>query len=267
MMSKPAAPGLRRRLIRAGAAAPIALALLAGCAKPKDPVDPTVTGSISQPVTPDDFDKAAAYWGEKHRADVKAKEPALNFASALLRLSRNAQALAVLQATAVYHPQDRDVLSALGRAYAATGDFERALAAIRQAQTPDNPDWRLISAEAAILDQTGRNAEARKLYARALELSPNEASVLSNYGMSYVLTSELKEAERLLRLAIKAPGADSRVRQNLALVVGLQGRFDEAERIAGEDISPAQARANIAYLRQMLSQRNSWEMLRDGANG
>lgn len=267
MTPQPAATGFRTRLIRAGAAAPIALALLAGCAKPKDPVDPTITGSISQPVTAEDFDKAAAYWGEKHRADVKAKEPALNFAGALLRLNRNAQALVVLQATAVYHPNDRDVLSALGRAYAATGDFERALGAIRQAQAPDNPDWRLISAEAAILDQTGRNAEARKLYARALDLSPNEASVLSNYGMSYVLTNELKEAERLLRLAIKAPGADSRVRQNLALVIGLQGRFDEAERIASEDISAEQARANVAYLRQMLSQRNSWELLRDGASG
>ncbi len=50
----------------------------------------------------------------------------------------------------------------------------RALATIERAQTPDQPDWRLISAKAAILDQVGRNDEARKLYAQALDLAPNE---------------------------------------------------------------------------------------------
>ena len=80
--------------------------------------------------------------------------------------------------------------------------------------------------------------------------------------MSYVLTGELETAEKYLRQAIAAPGADSRVRQNLALVVGLQGRFGEAEKIAGAEISADQAKANVAYLRQMLAQRNNWQALK-----
>ncbi len=59
------------------------------------------------------------------------------------------------------------------------------------------------------------------------------------------------------------PDADSRVRQNLALVVGLQGRFDEAEKIASQELSPEQAQANVAYLRQMLAQQNAWSQLKD----
>ncbi|MFC6490726.1 pilus assembly protein TadD, partial [Nitratireductor sp. GCM10026969] len=55
-----------------------------------------------------------------------------------------------------------------------------------------------------------------------------------------------------------APGADSRVRQNLALAVGLQGRFAEAEQIAAQELPPEQARANIAYLRAILAQNDSW---------
>ena len=55
------------------------------------------------------------------------------------------------------------------------------------------------------------------------------------------------------------PSADSRVRQNLALVVGLQGRFPEAEQIARRELLPQQADANVAYLRGMLSQQNSWQ--------
>ena len=50
--------------------------------------------------------------------------------------------------------------------------------------------------------------------------------------------------------------------ESLALVVGLQGRFDEAERIAGAELSPEQAAANVAYLKSMLSQPNSWDNLR-----
>ena len=45
------------------------------------------------------------------------------------------------------------------------------------------------------------------------------------------------------------------MRQNLALVVGLQGRFAEAETIARADLPPEEAAANVAYLRQMLAQR------------
>ena len=40
-----------------------------------------------------------------------------------------------------------------------------------------------------------------------------------------------------------------KVRQNLALVVGLQGRFAEAEKIASADLPTAEAAANVAYLR------------------
>jgi Flp pilus assembly protein TadD len=49
-----------------------------------------------------------------------------------------------------------------------------------------------------------------------------------------------------------APPVDSRIRQNLALVVGLQGRFDEAEGIVKADLPVDEAAANVAYLKQML---------------
>lgn len=263
-MPLPSPPCLRRKILRGVVLAPLALGMVAGCATPKEPTDPTVTGSVSQPVTQDDFGRSAEYWGERYRANEKAMEPALNYAAALLRIGRNDQAVAVLQKTVIYHPTDRQVLAAYGKALAAAGNFDLAIETIRRAQTPDQPDWKLMSAEAAILDQVGRNEEARRLYARALDLSPNEPTVLSNFGMSYVLTGDLVSAEKLLRRAIAAPGADSRVRQNLALVVGLQGRFDEAETIAGSELSPEQAKANIAYLRRMLAQRNTWEQLKTG---
>ena len=119
----------------------------------------------------------------------------------------------------------------------------------------DRPDWRIFSVQGAVLDQLGRHGDAQQYYASALRLMPDEPSVLSNLGLSYALSKNLKEAEVTLQLAAAQRGAEPKVRQNLALVVGLQGRFQEAGTIAKGDLSPSEAPANVAYLRQILAQQ------------
>ena len=150
------------------------------------------------------------------------------------------------------------LLGAYGRALADAGDYEQALDVLGRAHTPDNPDWRILNAQGAVLDELGRHAEAQRHYSAALKIVPNEPSVLSNLGLSYALTKDLRRAEATLRQAAGQPNAAPKVRQNLALVVGLQGRFAEAEQIASKDLPPDEAAANVNYLRQMLAQRGAW---------
>lgn len=248
------------------ASAALAIMLAAGvsaCAN-----KPFTTGSIgrtAKPVSamsPQEIDGAIASVGRAYARNPNDKATSLQYASLLQMEGRNDQALAVMRKTAIAHAKDRDVLAAYGKSLAAAGQLEPALDAVRRAQTPEYPDWRLQSAEAAILDQLGNAAEARDLYRKALALKPNEPSILSNLGMSYLLEGDLKTAEMHMRSAAAQPGADSRVRQNLALVVGLQGRFEEAEKIASAELSPDQASANVAYLRSMLSQQNAWNQIK-----
>jgi Flp pilus assembly protein TadD len=118
--------------------------------------------------------------------------------------------------------------------------------------------------QGAVLDQMGRHAEAQRYYASALKIVPDEPSVLSNLGLSYALSKDLKRAEETLRRASIGGSIDKRVRQNLALVVGLQGRFPEAETIARADLPPEEAAANVAYLRQMLAQQQRGKPSRKG---
>jgi Flp pilus assembly protein TadD len=68
-----------------------------------------------------------------------------------------------------------------------------------------------------------------------------------------MLSRDLPKAEETLRHANSHKDADPRVRENLALVVGLQGRLTEAESIVKADRSPEEAEANVAYLRRLLS--------------
>src|SRR5262249_13524032 len=127
---------------------------------------------------------------------------------------------------------------------------------LSRAHTPANPDWRILSVQGTTLDQLGRHDEARRYYASALKIVPGEPSVLSNLGMSYMLSRDLPQAEAALRQAYASPKASSKVRQNLGLVVGLQGRFAEAEEIVKADLPPDQAAANVAYLKEMLKNRD-----------
>lgn len=201
--------------------------------------------------------------GRAYAKDPNDRGNALRYGATLQAEGKNDQALAVMRKLAIAYPKDREVLAAYGKSLAGAGQFEPALDAIRRAQTPEYPDWKLLSAEGAILDQSGKPNDARELYRKALDLKPNEPSILSNLGMSYVLEGDLRTAETYLKSASEQPGADSRVRQNLALVVGLQGRFAEAEKIASQELSPDQAQANVAYLRSMLAQQNAWKQLKD----
>jgi Flp pilus assembly protein TadD len=91
-----------------------------------------------------------------------------------------------------------------------------------------------------------------------LKIAPGEPNVLSNLGLSYALTKQLPLAEQVLRQAAASPRADSRERDNLALVLSLQGKFSEAEQVERQDRSAAAAAANVASIRQMIAQSNSW---------
>ena len=51
------------------------------------------------------------------------------------------------------------------------------------------------------------------------------------------------------------------------MVVGLQGRFDEASKLAREDLPPEQVQENMAYLQKMLSQPNTWQQISESDQG
>jgi Flp pilus assembly protein TadD len=83
-------------------------------------------------------------------------------------------------------------------------------------------------------------------------------------GLSYAMTNDLNAAEQHLRRAVKMPGATSQIRQNLALVVGLQGRFDEAREMFNRELAPDQVEANMQYIRALLTQQNRWDVIAQG---
>jgi Flp pilus assembly protein TadD len=238
----------------------LALALLlvtTGCSTVQPAA--THTGALGAMASADDPRRGLDYWGERYRTQPREPVVAINYAQALRGIGQRAQAVAVLEQATIHNPSNMELLGSYGRALADVGNHEQALDVLNRSHTPDRPDWRILNVQGAVLDQLGRHQDAQRYYATALRIMPEEPSVLSNLGLSYALSRNLPEAETVLKRAMTGRNVDPRVRQNLALVVGLRGRFEEAEAIARADLPPEQAAANVAYLRQMLAQQSAMQ--------
>jgi len=228
---------------------------------------PDITGSLAgstTPVTEAQWRSELQTWQQRYDANQGDRTAAFRYARALRALGQNTQAVAVLQNIILRHPKDMELLGAFGRALMDAGQLKQAEEVLARAHLPERPDWRILSAQGAVADQLGDHQRAQGFYEAALKINPGEPTILSNLGLSYALSKRLPEAERALGEASRHPQADKRVRQNLVLVLGLQGRFAEAERVAATDLPPADVAKAMAQLRQMVSQPNSWDMLRQG---
>jgi Flp pilus assembly protein TadD len=67
--------------------------------------------------------------------------------------------------------------------------------------------------------------------------------------------------EKALQEAAAQQDADSRVRQNLSLVLALEGKFDSAEEVSRRDLNAKDAASNVAAIRRMIPQSNTWKQI------
>lgn len=210
---------------------------------------------------------ALADLGGKWQADPKNVNKGLAYADGLESIGQKDQALDVYQNLVKADPANAKLAGVYGRKLVAAGKSQQAVPVLEGAEQQGDTDWRVMSALGTAYDQQGLYQKAREQYSKALSADPQNLSVMNNLAMSYALDGNLKEAERELRAADALPRSKSepRIRQNLALVVGLQGRFDEATKLAQQDLPPEQVQENMAYLKKMLSQPNTWQQISAGS--
>ena len=254
-MFRPVSPSPLRRF----APALLLVVTLGGCDNPL----PSVSSSIASRPPPPQSDQIALRAYAENLEPSYAKNPedrttALHYAQALRGLGQHAQAVAVLQGLAVKNPRDMPVLAAYGKALADAGRLQEAANVLERAHTPDRPSWSVLSAQGSVADQMGDHAGAQNYYSAALKIVPNQPDVLSNLGLSYALENKMPQAEQELQLAAQQPSADARVRQNLALVLSLEGKYADAEQVSRRDMPPIDAAENVAQLKQTIAGSPTW---------
>lgn len=248
-------------LARLVATAGISALLLSACANNRAP---STHGPDFSGRSPAEIEAAAGALAQRYQNNPRDRGILLAYAASLRAAGQPQQAIAALEQGMSTFKGDPAVRIEYARALTAAGRFEQAINVLDASINPAAPDWTMLQIKGAALDQMGRSEEARALYRQAQVVAPAEASLEANLGLSYAMTNDLVSAEQHLRRALAMRGADARVRQNLALVIGLQGRFEEAEALYAVDLPQAEVEANMAYVRSMLTQQNRWDAIRKG---
>lgn len=225
-----------------GALKPDALAL----------TEPTVQDAVTHPRPQSELEKATQYWGQQYAKNPRNLEAAMGYALNLKAMGQKRQALAVLQQASLFHSQDRKLASEYGRLALEFDQVSVAKQLLEAADDPANPDWRVISARGTVFAKEGLYSEAIPYYERALTLAPDHPSLLNNLALAYTLTGEAKRGEEILTRVAQGNHGNPKLRQNLALMLAVQGKYDEAKVVASRDLPSESAAANTEYLRKLV---------------
>jgi Flp pilus assembly protein TadD len=217
-----------------------------------DSVLPKETAEAQGPAAPGDLEKATEYWGKEFAQKPQSLEAALSYARNLKALGQKQQAVAVLQQASVYHGANKALASEYGRLALELDQVSVAQQLLALADDPVAPDWRVISARGTALAKQGNYQDAIPFYQKAMTLAPDKPSIMNNLAMAFTMNGEPAKAEDLLRKAKSSGNANAKVDQNLALVLGLQGKYDEATKVASAQLPADKAAANTALVRQMV---------------
>lgn len=248
------------RIMRPVLLAGVAALVLSACASNRG----QMSGSDYAALSAGRSQASLAELTERYRRNPKDRAVVIQYATMLRAAGQAPQALAALEQAVLSHPGDVAINIAYAKALTAAGRFEQSLTVIGGVIRPDAPDWNALLVQGATLDQMGQHETARRIYAQAAVIAPGEASIEANMGLSYAMTNDLARAEQHLRRAVQMRGASTQTRQNLALVVGLQGRFNEARALYAADLPAEQVESNMAYIRALLTQQNRWDMIDKG---
>jgi D-alanyl-D-alanine carboxypeptidase len=145
-------------------------------------------------------------------------------------------------------PNDAGFRALLGNAYFAGGRFQSAEGAYRDSLTLYSNQPQVVLKLALVEIALGKSGEALSFLDAAKDvLDP------ADYGLAMALAGRPADAIQVLETAARGPGADSRVRQNLALAFALAGDWTNARTIAAQDVPGDQVDARIHQWMQLAS--------------
>lgn len=223
---------------------------------------PATAEEIAQAERSDPITRAN-FWANEYQKNAADLSTTVAFMRALRRIGSHDRVIEIATSALPLHPHSHELYLELGRSYLTTNKpTEAAQAFVRSADYAPATEAAPLAALGLAFDRLESHAQAQEAYEIALQRDPNRVSTLSNYGLSLALTGQLHQAEAALRKAVDLPGADVRVRQNLALVLGLQGRFDEMAEV--DPTAPARSvEANQNVLRQMVMPTRNYDSLQN----
>jgi tetratricopeptide (TPR) repeat protein len=139
-----------------------------------------------------------------------------------------------------------DLLRARGMENAGDYDKARKIYESLRKSHPDNLD--VVHRLGVVADAQRRHGEAEGMFLYVLARDPRNAEVLSDLGYCYYLQGQLTKAESAILKAATIEPENELYHNNLGLVVGQQGRYDEALEYFQQGGPKADAYFNLAFV-------------------
>ncbi|QDV49479.1 tetratricopeptide repeat protein [Gimesia fumaroli] len=124
-------------------------------------------------------------------------------------------------------------------------DAERTYKVMLQ-RNPQNAT--VLNRMGIVSSKMGKHDSATKYLMEAVKIQPNNAKYLTDLGYALYLQNDLPAAEIALEESIKRDPSSKRSFNNMSLVLGHQGRMDEAYQVARTVMNADEAHANIGYI-------------------
>ncbi|MFS0736803.1 SPOR domain-containing protein [Sphingomonas sp. 1P06PA] len=177
-------------------------------------------------------------------------------AKSAIAAKRGNEAVAFAEQAVALEPRGIEPRIVLGQAYLAAGRFQSAETSFGEVLelSPSEPRAMLSRALAQIALGRKRDAIGGLDAARGVVGETDR-------GLGLALAGEPTRAIEILEAAVRAPDADAKARQNLALSYALAGRWREAQLMASYDVSPLEVTNRIMQWAQFAQPRDNWDQV------
>jgi Flp pilus assembly protein TadD len=172
--------------------------------------------------------RSIAYWRVERNDDARRE------AQIALRMLRRDPSLPVPARTYLPAGVEIDVSYAFILPVLKATAPEQFPSAMREFMALPAADWVGYTNRSAVLQETGNLPEALQLSSRALELAPNEPSVLNNHCYIQLQLGDAEAALPYCERALAAAPQIPEVRHSMAAVYAGLGRCEEAQRELAE---------------------------------
>ena len=176
-------------------------------------------------------------------------------ANASVKLGDYAAALPFAEKAVEASPSDIGFRMLLADLYLKNGRFQSAETTFEDVLALDPGNVRAGLSVALARVALGRTGGA------IAQLDEMNGAPAADLGLAYALAGELRRAVEILEPAARAPGADARVRQNLALTYAFAGDWQKARTTAAQDISPDQLAARMAQWASFAQPRSAHQQV------
>ena len=206
----------------------------------------------------------------RRAAEMAPHEPAPLIAAGdvLLQMGEVNEAIVSYHAALVRPGDTHGAQVGLARAFLKTGKPELALAPISTALDESPGDPKLLLLLGVTRDLAGQHGEAQAYYRDALTRAPGDPALTVNLALSLTLSGDYPNAIAVLQPLAMGPAGSPQEQQTLALIYGLSGNPEQAARLNGRYLNPAEVQTNLAYyqtLRQLSPEARSQAILSGGA--